>query len=96
MILEYLVKNNFSSSIEVFKRELSGRSDELERKNHVKTLLHHFDNGLNKEFTSLWEKMLQETELNSNLKDDLGKLEFYFQIYFCIFWIHSKGKNMGV
>lgn len=96
VVLEYLLKNNYQSSLETFKKELTSRTDENSYKQTIKALLHAFDTGNNKEFFFNWEKALSEGEVDETLKDDLGKLEFYFQIYFCIFWIHPKGKNLEV
>lgn len=96
VVLEYLVKNNFQSSLETFKKELSSRTEEPSGKHVLKGLLQAFDSGNNKEFLLNWEKALSEGEVDQSLRDDLGKLEFYFQIYFCIYAIHPKGRNLDV
>ena len=96
VVLEYLLKNNFTSALEAFKKELTTRPDENAYKQTLKTLLNHFDSGNGKEFFTNWQKAVEEGDIDDALKDDLAKLEFYFQIYFCIFWIHSKGKNLEV
>ena len=90
------MKNNFVSSLEAFKKELTGRPDENTYKVTLKTLTNNFDTGNGKEFFVNWQNAVAEGDVEDVLKDDLAKLEFYFQIYFCIFWIHPKGNNLEV
>lgn len=96
VVLEYLLKNNFSNALDVFKKELSSRPDENSYRTVLKNLLTHFDAGSGKEFFQAWRKAVEEGDVDNGLKDDLAKLEFYFQIYFCIYWIHGKGMNLDV
>ena len=96
VVLEYLVKNSYQSSLEAFKKELVSRNEDSSGRQILKSLLHAFDSGSNKEFFIHWEKSLLEGDVDSVLRDDLSKLEFYFQIYFCIYSIHPRGKNLSV
>jgi len=96
VVLEFLHKNNYTEAFRTFKREVESKNEENKGKAVLKSLLASFDAGNGKDFFQVWDKTCREVEVDTLLRDDIGKLEFYFQIYFCIYWIHPKGKNLKV
>ena len=96
VVLEYLLKSGFNAALETFKRELTTRNESIAPKVSIKTLLAYFDAGNSKEFFIDWDKSVSEADIDDFLKVDLLKLEFYLRIYFCVFSIHSKGRNLKV
>lgn len=95
VVMEYLVKQSFTQTLDVFCKELGARQEKIISKTTLKALLTAFDEGSNREFFELWNKTVNDAQIKEKgLKDDLNKLEFYFQIYFCVYWIHEKGKNL--
>lgn len=96
VVLEYLLKNSFQGTLEKFQQELALKNEDNSSKSMTKGLVSSFDAGSAKEFFENWEKLISEAKIDHNLRDDLAKLEFYFQIYFCIHPIHPRGSNLKV
>ncbi len=96
VVLEYLLKNSFQGTLEKFQQELAAKKEDNGSKLLTRSLVSSFDAGSTKEFFDSWEKLLSEAVIDPNLRDDLAKLEFYFQVYFCIHAVHPRGLNLKV
>lgn len=87
IIHEFLIKNNFVTTVEVFQKEMLRQAGEKTRKRDFgESLIETFDEGNREGFFEVWNKYIP---MALRMNDEIAiKLEFFIHLYFTIYQMH--------
>lgn len=87
IIHEFLIKNNFVTTVEVFQKEMLRQASEKPRKRDFgESLIETFDEGNREGFFEVWNKYIP---MALRMNDEIAiKLEFFIHLYFTIYQMH--------